>query len=359
FDEPTTGLHLADIETLLGCFARLVARGHSLIVIEHHLEVVKCADWVIDLGPEGGEAGGRLVAAGPPETIARAPESHTGRFLAEALRGPAQIADAPPAYASAVAANGNIRLVGAREHNLRDLSLELPRDRLIVLTGLSGSGKSSLAFDVLHAEGQRRYVDSLSAYARQLLNVMAKPDLDPLTGLPPPVAIAPRLPRRRRTSPVAPVTEVPRHPAPRAERARRGRRARAPARARRAHRARRRDGAALLRAALLPRLQPRLRGPRPAPLLVQQPPGRLPGLRRRGRDRRPRPRGDPRSGALARGRRAGPVRRGGAAPCEAAPAARARRGRRAARPAGRAPGRASPPPGPGGLRRAAGRAHRP
>src|SRR5207237_1209787 len=89
---------------------------------------------------------------------ARAPESHTGRFLAEALRGPAQIADAPPAYASAVAANGNIRLVGAREHNLRDLSLELPRDRLIVLTGLSGSGKSSLAFDVLHAEGQRRYV---------------------------------------------------------------------------------------------------------------------------------------------------------------------------------------------------------
>src|SRR5439155_1441761 len=82
FDEPTTGLHLADIETLLGCFARLVARGHSLIVIEHHLEVVKCADWVIDLGPEGGEAGGRLVAAGPPETIARAPESHTGRLLA-------------------------------------------------------------------------------------------------------------------------------------------------------------------------------------------------------------------------------------------------------------------------------------
>src|SRR5207247_2243735 len=208
FDEPTTGLHLADIETLLGCFARLVARGHSLIVIEHHLEVVKCADWVIDLGPEGGEAGGRLVAAGPPETIARAPESHTGRFLAEALRGPAQIADAPPAYASAVAANGNIRLVGAREHNLRDLSLELPRDRLIVLTGLSGSGKSSLAFDVLHAEGQRRYVDSLSAYARQFLNVMAKPDLDLLAGLPPTVAIEQRLSRGGRTTTVATVTEI-------------------------------------------------------------------------------------------------------------------------------------------------------
>jgi len=209
FDEPTTGLHLADIEKLLACFARLVARGHSLIVIEHNLEVVKCADWVIDLGPEGGEAGGRLVAVGPPEEIVRVPESHTGRFLAEVLQGPLRIADAPPVYAPAAArGNGHIRLVGARAHNLRDLSLELPRDRLIVLTGLSGSGKSSLAFDVLHAEGQRRYVDSLSAYARQFLNVMAKPDLDLLTGLPPTVAIEQRLSRGGRTSTVATVTEI-------------------------------------------------------------------------------------------------------------------------------------------------------
>src|SRR5207249_8740872 len=176
---------------------------------EHNLEVVKCADWVIDLGPEGGEAGGRLVAAGPPETIAGAPESHTGRLLAEALRGPPRGADAPPAYAGAgPAANGHIRVVGAREHNLRDLALELPRDRLIVFTGLSGSGKSSLAFDVLHAEGQRRYLDSLSAYARQFLHVMAKPDVDLLLGLPPTVAIEQRLSRGGRTSTVATVTEI-------------------------------------------------------------------------------------------------------------------------------------------------------
>src|ERR1700740_2772733 len=97
---------------------------------------------------------------------------------------------------------------GAREHNLRNVSVDLPRDRLIVFTGLSGSGKSSLAFDVLYAEGQRRYIDSLSAYARQFLHVMAKPDVDLLTGLPPTVAIEQRLSRGGRTSTVATVTEV-------------------------------------------------------------------------------------------------------------------------------------------------------
>src|SRR5439155_1072802 len=92
--------------------------------------------------------------------------------------------------------------------NLKDVSLELPRDRLIVMTGLSGSGKSSLAFDVLYAEGQRRYIDSLSAYARQFLHVMAKPEVDLLLGLPPTVAIEQRLSRGGRNSTVATVTEV-------------------------------------------------------------------------------------------------------------------------------------------------------
>jgi excinuclease ABC subunit A len=208
FDEPTTGLHLADVDKLLGCFARLVERGHSLVVIEHHLDVIKAADWVIDLGPEGGDAGGRVIGEGPPERIARAAGSHTGRFLAEALRAPDAVAETAPTVASATASDGHIRIVGAREHNLRDLSLDLPRDRLIVLTGLSGSGKSTLAFDVLHAEGQRRYLDSLSAYARQFLHVMAKPDVDLLLGLPPTVAIEQRLSRGGRTSTVATVTEV-------------------------------------------------------------------------------------------------------------------------------------------------------
>jgi excinuclease ABC subunit A len=84
-DEPTTGLHLADIQRLLDSLALLVAAGNTVLVIEHHLDVIKCADWVIDLGPEGGRGGGEIVAEGTPEDVARCEESHTGRFLREHL----------------------------------------------------------------------------------------------------------------------------------------------------------------------------------------------------------------------------------------------------------------------------------
>jgi excinuclease ABC subunit A len=85
-DEPTTGLHFEDIGRLLRVLHQLVNRGNTVVVIEHHLDVIKSADWVIDLGPEGGEAGGKVVAVGTPEQIAATPESHTGRFLAKSLR---------------------------------------------------------------------------------------------------------------------------------------------------------------------------------------------------------------------------------------------------------------------------------
>lgn len=86
-DEPTTGLHLADIERLLECLNRLVQAGHTVLVIEHHMDVIKCADYLVDLGPEGGHRGGEVIACGTPEEIARTPASHTGRFLREALEG--------------------------------------------------------------------------------------------------------------------------------------------------------------------------------------------------------------------------------------------------------------------------------
>ena len=84
-DEPTTGLHFDDIRRLLDVLGRLVDRGNTVIVIEHNLEVIKCADWIIDLGPEGGEAGGHVVATGTPEAVAALEDNHTGRFLRSVL----------------------------------------------------------------------------------------------------------------------------------------------------------------------------------------------------------------------------------------------------------------------------------
>ena len=101
-----------------------------------------------------------------------------------------------------------IVITGAREHNLKDVSLSMPRDKLIVITGLSGSGKSSLAFDTIYAEGQRRYVESLSAYARQFLGQMDKPDIDMIEGLSPAIAIEQKTPSHNPRSTVATVTEI-------------------------------------------------------------------------------------------------------------------------------------------------------
>ncbi|MEL0080093.1 MAG: excinuclease ABC subunit A, partial [Rhodospirillales bacterium] len=102
----------------------------------------------------------------------------------------------------------NISVRGAREHNLKDVDVDLPRDQLIVITGLSGSGKSSLAFDTIYAEGQRRYVESLSAYARQFLEMMQKPDVDLIEGLSPSISIEQKTTSRNPRSTVGTVTEI-------------------------------------------------------------------------------------------------------------------------------------------------------
>ena len=102
----------------------------------------------------------------------------------------------------------HISVRGAREHNLKDVSVDIPRDTLTVITGLSGSGKSSLAFDTIYAEGQRRYVESLSAYARQFLELMQKPDVDHIEGLSPAISIEQKTTSRNPRSTVATVTEI-------------------------------------------------------------------------------------------------------------------------------------------------------
>ena len=211
FDEPTTGLHFDDVALLVKVFHRLVEQGNSVIVIEHNLEVVKCADWVIDLGPEGGLEGGKIIAAGTPEEISSSLESHTARFLKPLLEGlPAtgwtslQENSSPPATPRST----SIIVRGAREHNLKNIDVDIPRDGMVVVTGLSGSGKSTLAFDILFAEGQRRFLDSMSAYARQFVDQLEKPDVDSIEGLPPSVAIEQRVTRGGGKSTVATVTEI-------------------------------------------------------------------------------------------------------------------------------------------------------
>ncbi|MDJ0987447.1 MAG: excinuclease ABC subunit UvrA [Desulfobacterales bacterium] len=218
FDEPTTGLHFDDIGKLLASLQRLVDDGNTVLVIEHNMDVVKTADWVIDLGPEGGDDGGQLVASGTPQKIAQNGNSHTGRFLKAYLEGkgrlkrptsgrPAEVAD-PMAAFGASATPKRISLKGAREHNLKNISLTVPQNELVVLSGVSGSGKSTLAFDILFAEGQRRYLESLAPYVRQYMKILERPDVDLVTGLAPTVAIEQRISHSSRRSTVATLTEI-------------------------------------------------------------------------------------------------------------------------------------------------------
>ncbi len=227
FDEPTTGLHFDDIAKLMRAFAKLLQAGHSLIVIEHNLDVMAASDWLIDLGPEGGDAGGRIVAQGTPQQVPAHPTSHTGAALrdyaaqttAQTDVQPAMSTAAPqvaepraayhvPAATAAAAEEGRIDIRNAREHNLKNLSVHIPRGQFNVITGVSGSGKSTLAFDILFNEGQRRYLESLNAYARSIVQPAGRPDVDAVYGIPPTVAIEQRLSRGGRKSTVGTTTEV-------------------------------------------------------------------------------------------------------------------------------------------------------
>lgn len=249
FDEPTTGLHFDDVARLMRAFRKLLAAGHTLLVIEHNLDVIRAADWLIDLGPEGGDAGGLLIGVGTPQDLMDNPKSHTGAALrdyevsilpadvvvtsdidaqeVEQAGLTARIAEPTAVYNDAAVASGAgdgtplqsvmrarrqgnmaIEIRNAREHNLKNISVEIPHDKFTVITGVSGSGKSTLAFDILFNEGQRRYLESLNAYARAIVQPAGKPDVDAIFGIPPTVAIEQRTSRGGRKSTVATMTEI-------------------------------------------------------------------------------------------------------------------------------------------------------
>jgi excinuclease ABC subunit A len=222
FDEPTTGLHFDDIAKLMRALRKLLDAGHSMLVIEHNLDVIRAADWLIDLGPEGGDGGGQLVGVGTPEDMRLHPTSHTGQALrdydgamgvseklvSDELAGGAYLGSLLKPRAQAHGEEEAIRIVNAREHNLKSLNVDIPRGKFSVVTGVSGSGKSTLAFDILFNEGQRRYLESLNAYARSIVQPAGRPEVDAVWGIPPTVAIEQRLSRGGRKSTVATTTEV-------------------------------------------------------------------------------------------------------------------------------------------------------
>jgi len=218
FDEPTTGLHFDDIAKLMRSFRKLLEAGHSIVVIEHNLDVIRASDWLIDLGPEGGEAGGELVACGTPEDVKRHGSSHTAKALRDydvalGFEGHAVEEGRPLQFLlkpvrERRAEDESIRIVNGREHNLKSIDVSIPRGKFSVVTGVSGSGKSTLAFDILFNEGQRRYLESLNAYARSIVQPAGRPEVDAVYGIPPTVAIEQRLSRGGRKSTVATTTEV-------------------------------------------------------------------------------------------------------------------------------------------------------
>lgn len=202
-DEPTTGLHKADIERLLKVLQSLVDAGHSLIVIEHQMDVIRAADWVLELGPEAGDDGGRLLFSGTPADLSR-----TGSATARYLTGNGVPPKTKRTRRKQIPGSQNLVVRGAREHNLKNIDISLPRGATTVITGVSGSGKSTLAFDIIFAEGQRRFMESMSSWARKYVEQLPKPDIDALEGISPSVAIEQRVTHGTRKSTVATITEV-------------------------------------------------------------------------------------------------------------------------------------------------------
>ncbi len=212
-DEPTTGLHFHDIDHLLQVLHALVDRGNTVITIEHNMDVVKTADWIIDLGPEGGWQGGMIIASAPPEKVAKN-DTPTGHALAETLHRSLKLHLEEAKRKRAEREKHPLKPVdsivveGAEQNNLKYVDAKIPRNAITVFTGPSGSGKTSLAYETIYAEGQRRYTESLSPYARQFIKQCPKPKIGHIEGLSPAIAIEQKTHAGNPRSTVGTMTEI-------------------------------------------------------------------------------------------------------------------------------------------------------
>ena len=214
FDEPTTGLHVHDAERLIELLRNLVTRGNTVLCIEHNLSVIQNADWIIDLGPEGGAAGGKLLFAGPIDEFLKNTTSETATYLKKYI----QDIQANPIKGANKKKKNNITnisqrakdllITGATEHNLKNITVSVPTDRIVAITGVSGSGKSTLAKDIIYAEGQRRYLDCLSPYARQFIKELKRPDIESIVNVRPTICVYQHTFQPSALSTVATMSEV-------------------------------------------------------------------------------------------------------------------------------------------------------
>ncbi len=216
-NEPTTGLHPADIDVLLNAFDRLIGQGHTVIVTEHNPALILAAGHVIDLGPGSGSDGGSVVFEGSPGELMLHEHSSTAKALNEyrtpdiehrMTKGTDSGFSPSENQCSIFELRNFISLKGVCTHNLKNISLSIPHNKITVITGVSGSGKTSLAYDTIHAEAQNRFFDSFSPYIRSRIGMYRQAEAEEITGLTPTFATDQAMPRHQPRSTVGTVTGI-------------------------------------------------------------------------------------------------------------------------------------------------------
>ncbi len=213
-DEPSTGLHPQDLDGLLKVLDRLIRSGATIVIVEHNTDIIRAADWIIDLGPGAGPEGGELLYEGPVEGLIKVKESSTGNII----KYEKEVQPRKPLVKITSQSKPVISIRNARANNLKGINIDIPKGTLTVVTGVSGSGKSSLVRDVLQTEARRRYLESLSMYERQSIRESAEAPVDSISGLGVTLTVAPHrahlwshIPQFTRRNSVGTVSELSFH----------------------------------------------------------------------------------------------------------------------------------------------------